>query len=54
MSSATLRHYKTTFAYTGRENERRIRDMKRELTTRMSRRRTKQAIRNTLYKLHLI
>jgi hypothetical protein len=54
MSTTTLRHYRTTLSYTGREQERRIREFKRQFNTRISRRRAKQAIRQTLHKLHLV
>lgn len=53
MSSATLRHYKTTLAYTNRDRDLRIREMKQRFRTRVSRRRVKQSIRETLHRLSL-
>ena len=54
MSTATLRFYKTTLANNSTKSERRIRDMKRRLRTKMSRRRFKQQMHTTLQRLHLV
>jgi len=48
MPTTALRYYKSTLAYTTTERERRIRDVRKHLQTRISRRKFRQALQNTL------
>ena len=46
MSSLTLRHYKSTYAYRSGKFDRRLRDLNKVLRTRLSRRRIKRQLKN--------
>ncbi len=52
MSNLMLRYYAQTIAYQPIERERRIRELKRDFTTRLSRRRVRQLFRLFLARLH--
>lgn len=50
MSDTTLRYYNTTLAYNSVLPGRKIRDMKKTIKTRISRRRAKQIINKFIFK----
>lgn len=54
MTATTLRHYRVTLANNSTRSERRIREMKKRLRTRISRRRFKKSVQRTLGRLYLI
>lgn len=51
MTATLIRHYKTVSQ--NQQRERRIRDMKQEFRTKISRRRIKQNMRHIIHKLQL-
>jgi len=53
MTTTTLRHYSTTLANNSIRSERRIRDMKKRIRTRISRRQFKRGVQRTLHALRL-
>lgn len=53
MTATALRYYKNTFAYTSRERERKLREMRIRFRTSISRRRVKQGLREAIHRLHL-
>ena len=53
MSTLAMRHYNLTFAAYNDTPERRIRDVKKMLRTKVSRRRFKQIARSILYRFPL-
>lgn len=54
MTNTTLRYYSSTLAYQKTERMRRIKDMKKQFRTRISRRRAKQAVKTILHKVNFV
>jgi hypothetical protein len=53
MGTTTLRYYSQTVSYQDHKRLNRIDEMKKRFRTRVSRRRTKQALKTTLHRLRL-
>ena len=53
MSDTILRYHSSTLSYRQMERSRKIRDMKQQFKTRISRRRAKQAVQYLLHHTHL-
>lgn len=51
MSDTTLRYYNTTLAYNGALPGRRIKNFRKKIRTRISRRRARQAISKVLFRI---
>ncbi len=51
MSDTTLRYYDTTLAYNSVLPQRKIRNFRKKIRTRISRRRFKQTVQNTIHHL---
>lgn len=51
--TTSIRYYQSTLAYTTRERSKKIRDMKKHIRTRISRRRARKTMQHALHLLHL-